>query len=91
MLENLYWGVGIDEIEVLYEGSERCMLFLVVNYKFPPTLLGKKVKLDCRARFLLSVKEVTLKLLPTDFNSMFDDELSCLKNLKMKFPVEEKP
>lgn len=54
MVENLYRGVGIDAIEVLYEGSRRCMLFLVVDYKFL-TMLGKKSEVR-----LLSVEEVIL-------------------------------
>lgn len=52
MVENLYRGVGIDAIEVLYEGSERCMLFLVVDYKF--LTVGKKS--EVRLESLVSVE-----------------------------------
>ena len=60
-----------------------------------PTLLGwnwlKKVRLDWRTMFPLCEEEAPLKLkeLLTEFESVFSEDMGCLKDFKVKIPMDK--
>lgn len=84
---------GVIEADVAYEGSESRLPLLIVTGN-TPTLLGrnwlKKVSLDWREIFPLVGDDVPLKFkeLLAEFESEFSEELSCLKDFKVKLPVD---
>ena len=81
-------------VEVSHEETKNHFLLLVVK-GIVPMLLGwnwlKKVRLDWRTMFPLHEEEVPLKLkeLLTEFDSVFSEEISRLKNFKVKIPIEK--
>ena len=84
---------GTIVVEVSHEGTKNRLPLLVVKGNVP-TLLGrnwlKKVRLDWRTMFPLREEEAPLKLkeLLTEFESVFSEEMGCLKDFKMKIPMD---
>ena len=85
---------GNKVVEVSHEGTKNRLPLLVVKGNMP-TLLGrnwiKKVRLDWRTMFPLCKEEAPLKLkeLLTEFKSVFSEEMGCLKDFKVKIPMDK--
>ena len=81
-------------VEVSHEGTKNRLPQLVMKGNVP-TLLGrnwlKKVRLDRRTLFPLCEEGAPLKLkeLLTEFESVFSEEMSCLKDFKAKIPMDK--
>lgn len=76
---------NVVDLEVLYKEGESCLPLLVVGSEIP-TLIGRiclqKVQLWWRAMFPLIKEEIPMKLkkIQAKFDSMFNEEFSCLKD-----------
>ena len=85
---------GVADVRVVYEGCENSLPLIVVEGGMP-TLLGRNwlqnVKLDWKAIFPLTSEDYPLKLdeMLDRYESVFRDELGCLKDFKVKLPVDE--
>ena len=85
---------GTTVVGVSYEGTKNRLPLLVVKGNVP-TLLGrnwlKRVRLDWRTMFTLCEEEALLKLkeLLTKFESVFNEEMGCLKDFKLKIPMDK--
>ena len=81
-------------VEVSHEGTKNRLPLLVVKGNVP-MLLGqnwlKKVKLDWRTMFPFCKEEAHLKSkeLLTEFKSVFGEEMGCLKDFKVKIPMDK--
>ena len=81
-------------VEVSHEETKNRLPLLVVKDNVP-TLLGrnwlKKVRLDWRTMFPLCKEKTPLKLkeLLTEFESVFSEEMVCLKDFKVKIPMDK--
>ena len=85
---------GTTVVEVSHEARKNPLLLLVVKGNVP-TLLGwnwlKKVRLDWRTMFPLCEEVAPLKLkeLLTEFQSVFSEKMGCLKDFKVKIPMDK--
>ena len=81
-------------VEVSHEGTKNRLPLLVVKGNVP-MLLGQnwlmKARLDWRTTFPLCEEEAPLKLkeLLTEFESVFIEEMGCLKDFKVKIPMHK--
>lgn len=85
---------GTTDVEVIQEGLKHRLPLLVVKGNVP-TLLGRnwlnKVKLDWRSMFPLYQEDSPSRLerLLKEFDSLFSEEMGCLKDFKVKIPIDK--